>query len=99
LYNYEPLDSMYPEVYYRVYPYVKQMCEMYDNSSNPDLYPYPTREAVEKMTDSIYHRVMAEMKNLSADEEITVKQFERGLFRSLIAILLIRELLRRRRSY
>jgi len=90
---------MYPEVYYRVYPYVKQMCEMYDNSSNPDLYPYPTREAVEKMTDSIYHRVMAEMKNLSADEEITVKQFERGLFRSLIAILLIRELLRRRRSY
>jgi len=37
LYNYEPLDSMYPEVYYRVYPYVKQMCEMYDNSSNPDL--------------------------------------------------------------
>ncbi|HHW28329.1 MAG TPA: hypothetical protein GXX21_02045 [Syntrophomonadaceae bacterium] len=99
MYNYEPLDSMYPEVYYRVYPYVKQMCEMYDNSSNPDLYPYPTREAVEKMTDSIYHRVMAEMKNLSADEEITVKQFERGLFRSLIAILLIRELLRRRRSY
>lgn len=99
MYNYEPLDSMYPEVYYRVYPYVKQMCEMYDNSSNPDLYPYPTREAVEKMTDSIYHRVMGEMKNLSADEEITVKQFERGLFRSLIAILLIRELLRRRRSY
>jgi len=99
LYNYEPLDSMYPEVYYRVYPYVKQMCEMYDNSSNPDLYPYPTREAVEKMTDSIYHRVMAEMKNLSTDEEITIKQFERGLFRSLIAILLIRELLRRRRSY
>ncbi|MDR9756114.1 MAG: hypothetical protein ACN4A7_09395 [Thermacetogeniaceae bacterium] len=99
MYNYEPLDSMYPDVYYRVYPYVKQMCEMYDNSSNPDLYPYPTREAIEKMTDSIYNRVMAEMKNLSSDEEITVKQFGRGLFRSLIAILLIRELLRRRRSF
>ena len=59
MYNYEPLDSMYPDVYYRVYPYVKQMCEMYDNSSNPDLYPYPTREAIEKMTDSIYNRYSA----------------------------------------
>lgn len=100
MYNYEPLDSMYPDIYHRVYPYVKQMCEMYDNSSNPDLYPYPTREAIEKMTDSIYNRVMVEMKDLSLDEEITAKQFfGRGLFRSLITILLIRELLRRRRSY
>lgn len=97
-YAYESLDAMYPEVYCRVYPHVKQMCEMHDNPSNPDMYPYPTREGVEKMADHIYNRVTMEMRDI-IDEDITAQQFGRVLLRDLIVILLIREFLRRRRSF
>ncbi|MDD4675382.1 MAG: hypothetical protein PHX31_07015 [Syntrophaceticus schinkii] len=95
----EPLDAMYPEVYHRVYPHVKHMCEMYDNPSNPDFYPYPTRQGVEKMADHIYNRVLMEMRDASIEEDISTQQFGRGLLRDLVLILLIRELLRRRRSF
>lgn len=95
----EPLDAMYPDIYHRVYPHVKQMCEMYDNPSNPDFYPYPTRHGIEKMTDHIYNKVLPEMRDVSTEEDISAQQFRRGLLRDLILILLIRELLRRRRSF
>lgn len=86
----ETLDAMYPDVYNRVYPAVRQMCERYDNPSNPGFYPYPTRAAVEGMADSIYQQVAP---NLG----MSFQQRRRGLLRPLILILLIRELLRRRR--
>lgn len=96
----EPLDSMYPEIYYRIYPMIKQMCEMHDNPSNPELYPYPCRAGVERMADHIYRRVLTEMGDDYPEKEYTAEQFgRRGLLRSLILILLIRELLRRRGSY
>ncbi|SFG22850.1 hypothetical protein SAMN05660649_01042 [Desulfotomaculum arcticum] len=89
----EPLDVMYPDIYYQVYPVVKQYCEMYDNPSNPGCYPYPTRMTIEQMTTQIYQKVVV----------VTGYQLERqdgrGLLRSLVLILLIRELLRRRGSY
>lgn len=92
-YPQEPLDSMYPDVYYRVYPMVKQACEMYDNPNNPGFYPYPTRTAVEQLTDHVYQRAAAE--GCCPME----RQDGRGLLRALILVLVIRELLRRRRSY
>ncbi len=89
----EPLDTMYPDIYYHVYPTVKQYCEMYDNPNNPGCYPYPTRVAVEQMTTQIYQKVTM----------VTSYPLERqdggGLLRPIILILLIRELLRRRGSY
>ncbi|WP_066633717.1 hypothetical protein [Desulfolucanica intricata] len=90
-YPMESLDAMYPEVYHKCYPMVKQMCEMYDNPSNPGFYPYPNRVAVEQMTDHIY-QMMGSMG-------YPMQRQGEGLLRSLILILLIRELLRRRGSY
>jgi hypothetical protein len=96
----ERLEDMYPSVYYQVYPHVRQMCEMYDTSSNPDFYPCPRRHAVERMADEICSRVMLEMRDASDEldgEDIIAQQFRGGPFRDLVFILLIRELLGRRR--
>ncbi|KUK36950.1 MAG: hypothetical protein PWQ99_645 [Clostridia bacterium] len=99
-YPVEPLDSMYPEIYYRLYPMIKQMCEMHDNPSNPELYPYPSRAGVERMADHIYRRVLADHGSDYPEREYVAEQLGRGgLLRPLILILLIRELLRRRGSY
>lgn len=92
LYAQEHLEAMYPDVYNKVYPMVKLCCEMYDVPTNPGFYPYPTRSAVDQMTDYIY-------QNMGESGASQVKQqFGGELLRSLILILLIRELLRRRRT-
>lgn len=92
VFPHEPLDAMYPDIYYRVYPMVKQMCEMYDTPSNPGFYPYPSRTSVAQMSEQICQRVMRDMgESFNPDGR-------RGFLRSLVLILLIRELLRRRGS-
>lgn len=97
MYPQEPLEAMYPDIYYQVYPKVKMYCEMYDVPMNSGLYPYPNRTAVEQMTDYIYQNVG------TAVETKVEQQFGGGfggrIVRSLITILLIRELLRRRGPY
>ncbi|MBZ4653284.1 MAG: hypothetical protein JG781_623 [Peptococcaceae bacterium] len=92
LYPQEHLEAMYPDIYHRVYPMIRQCCEIYDVPTNPGFYPYPTRAAVEQMADYIHQRVMADPASPAE------RQFGGGLLRALILILLIRELLRRRRS-
>ena len=57
----ERLEDMYPDIYRRVYPRVMQMCMMKDVPGNPEMYPNPSRAAVERMTDDIYRDVSAEM--------------------------------------
>jgi len=93
-YPQETLDAMYPDIYYRCYPMVKQACEMYDNPDNPGFYPYPTRAAVDQMTDYVLQRV-----SMDGYYPMERQQDARGLLRGLILILIIRELLRRRRSF
>lgn len=93
----ERLEDMYPSVYYQVYPHVNQICEMYDTSSNPDFYPCPRRHAVERMADEICSKVMLEMRDAADEQDISAQQFRGGFFRDLVFILLVRELLGRRR--
>lgn len=109
----ESLESMYPDIYNRVYPKVQHMCNMMDTPNNPQMYPCPRREAVERMTDDIYMQVMNEMDENYWDT-MTQQQipgyddyygggyrrgsFRRGGFlRDIVSIILIRELLGRRR--
>lgn len=92
VYPYEHLEAMYPDIYRRVYPVMLQVCEMYDVPSNPGFYPYPTRAAVEQLTDYICQRCAAE-PGFAMDRQVN------PLLRSLILILLIRQLLRRRFTF
>lgn len=63
----------------------------------------PTSEQLESMIDKICEKLESEVDDLIKQEmDKDDRQFGfggRGLFRSLISILLIRELLRRRRPY
>jgi hypothetical protein len=97
----ESLGSMYPEIYHRVYPKVRDMCMIMDTPANPGMYPAPNRAIVERMVDDIYRRTVAEIGDpdghfREGDERQFTAFSGRGLLRDLIFILLIRELFRRR---
>ncbi|MFA7468281.1 MAG: hypothetical protein WCY82_08445 [Desulfotomaculaceae bacterium] len=94
-YPQETLDAMYPDIYYRCYPMVKQACEMYDNPNNPDFYPYPNRTSVNQMADYVYQRVATTEGYYPMNRQ----DGSGNILRSLILILIIRELLRRRGSF
>lgn len=98
LYAMEHLEMMYPEEYNKVYPMVRMCCEMYDVPSNPGFYPYPTRAAVEQMTDYICQNVCTTGET-EVNQQFGAFGFGRRFLRPFILILLIRELLRRRRSF
>jgi len=55
------LESMYPDIYNNIYPKVRHMCMVMDHPHNPEMYPCPRRQTVERMTDDIYMQVMSEM--------------------------------------
>lgn len=87
----ETLDQMYPEIYYKCYPVVKRACEMYDVPSNPMFYPYPTRAAVQQLADYCCQQI-------ESDPAFMMDRQGR-LFRDLVLILLLRQLLFRRGVY
>jgi hypothetical protein len=102
-YPVERLEDMYPEIYHRVYPKIMRVCAEKDD---PDMYPYPSRAMVESMTDEVYMRTVMEIGDPEDDgygmmqgRQVAPFGFgrRRRLLRDLIRILLIRELLRRRR--
>ena len=102
----DDLERMYPEVYRVVYPMVCFAC---DNVRTP-----VTEGMVDMMTDDIYDRVEAdgrinvnmyfEDRNIQSDIEDRQEDRQRmprrnRFLRDLIRILLLRELLRRRRRF
>jgi hypothetical protein len=94
----------YPDIYYMIYPFVVKKCDMMDSLYNPMMYPYPSYEMIEKMTDEIYEECKNtypnEFKEYEERSETTQRRpRRRGLLRGLIGILLIDEILRRRRRY
>ncbi|HHY82354.1 MAG TPA: hypothetical protein GX505_06705 [Clostridiales bacterium] len=95
---------MYPDIYYRIYPYVHRTCDRMDN---PYMY-YPSEAQVESMINECYDACVRGMPDLiqyadlkaEQENEAEASQFRRRpLLRDLIAIILISELFRRRRRY
>ena len=97
----DDLERMYPETYRVVYPMVCSTC---DNIRTP-----VTEEMVDMMTDDIYDRVEADGRikidisvEVRNDDETSENRQRRPrrrnrFLRDLIRILLLRELIRRRR--
>jgi hypothetical protein len=94
----EELEAMYPRVYRIIYPHVKYQCDMFDSKNGM---MNPTREQVEAMVDDIQRKVEPEVDmEINLPTEEAERQFGFGgrrLFRDLVSILLLRQLLRRRR--
>ncbi|KAB3537799.1 hypothetical protein F8154_02130 [Alkaliphilus pronyensis] len=83
------LADMYPDVYKRVYPKVQEICYHMDVPSNPRMYPQVDPQMIEEMVGQIYE--------MEAGQPYA-SQF-RGVFRDLITILVLRELINRRRGF
>lgn len=95
------LESMYPKVYIIVHPAVQHHCDMMDAKFG--MMHIPSREELDSLADGI-------VKIVSPDVEVIITQSEREeerqlglggrrLLRDLVSILLLRELIRRRRPF
>ncbi|HZK34642.1 MAG TPA: hypothetical protein VFD33_04965 [Bacillota bacterium] len=93
---------MYPDIYYRIYPYANMICDQMDNA----YMMYPSEAHVESMVNTCYDACIRAMPDLYqyagikvAEADADTKQLfrRRPLLRDLIAIVLIGELFRRRR--
>lgn len=94
-------EKMYPELYRKVYPHVRGICERDDNAANQAMHPFPKQEVVDKMVDEIYENIR--MDNIGMENmQRTPLGYGYGpinILRAFIAALLLRELVDRRRFY
>ncbi len=90
------LEEMYPTIYRTVYPSVSYRCDRM-HAQHGDMY-VPNREEFDEMVSDIQNNVIENEEN-SQSQEVDINQWNRnsGPFRDLVSILLIRELLDRRR--
>lgn len=86
-------EKMYPEIYHEIYPYVLRVCEREDHMYNQAMHPFPRRQTMDRMVDEIYDTYNKDKMHRSPDGH----GGSGNLIKSLIGILLIRELLGRRR--
>jgi hypothetical protein len=95
------LESMYPDMYYRMYPEVVRECDRMEMVYGEEY--MPGREELDKMMDNIFVKLNVDIDistgslQASADSIETQVYGGRGILRDLAGILLIRELLGRRR--
>ncbi|RKD31239.1 hypothetical protein [Thermohalobacter berrensis] len=95
----------YPQLYYDVYPRVRSCVDRHNYPGNPDMYPYPNREQLDTMVNEVYDEMIEEYPEIDNDPgerrrpRSQQRPFfgRRRIFRDLIGVLLIQELLRRRR--
>ena len=103
-------QTMYPEIFYKLQPYVMMVCDQMDYSSI-----MPNMEMVQNMTDNIFDDVcrmypdLVEYVRNNENDEAAIPTFNhnpdrrrfrrRGLFRDIIDILILSELFGRRRRF
>jgi hypothetical protein len=96
----EQMESMYPQVYYRMYPMVQAHCSMW--MAQYPMYT-PTAEQLGTMAEDVSVRTEQEMDGMTqGDGGSEDRQFgfgRRRFLRDLASILLIRELIGRRRRH
>jgi len=91
-------NKMYPEMYNRIYPYVKRKCEMEDTEYNQMMNPFPNQETVNRMVNEIYEEYKKDYGDEESPEEnYKLTRINGYIGRDLITILLLGELLGRRR--
>ena len=90
----DPVETMYPEIYYKMYPMVANRAERYLMENGP--YHNPTKEYLGGMVQEIVDGVNYHDQDLDID----YRQFDaRDLLTGLATVLLVRELVDRRRPF
>jgi len=99
VYDDKYLKEMYPEIYIRIYPMVRSHCDMME-SMHGAMY-CPSKEEMDHICKEVYEKQHRDCEDDDEryDNDDTRQIFggRRGLTQDLIRILLIRDLLGRRR--
>lgn len=102
-YNYlqycqQQAEKAYPKIYHRLYPYVIQIGNREDTEDNQEMNPFPGERKIDNMVDEIYDMYERDNNPDEYDEDGDFRQPRRRPFtRDLIRILLLRDLVGRRR--
>ncbi len=96
----QQLERMYPRSYHIIYPEVIRCCDMMEMTHGSS--HVPTREELEKTIDEITAKIEGEVtltfeRDAKETSDRQLGSSGRRVLRDLVGILLIRELLRRRR--
>lgn len=83
------IKKMYPPVCQKIQHYVDKEIRQYDHDLSPIYEMYPARETIDYMANCIYTNMKADMSNL-------IRQFQGDSFYTLIYVLLLNELYRKR---
>lgn len=93
------IESLYPQIYYIIYPEVVRQCDMLDRTYDQS-YMMLTRNQLEPIVDAIYEKVDGILKEQSVEESDYEKsQYGRGrgFLRDVIWLVLLQQLFGRRR--
>ncbi|MCT4606992.1 MAG: hypothetical protein N4A64_12995 [Marinisporobacter sp.] len=85
-------EKMYPKNCQELLPYVQRVCAREDHIYNERMYPFPDEKMVEEMVDEVYEMYTKDNMYRSPDGG-----YGRGMFRNVIWLLLLGQLLGRRR--
>lgn len=107
--NTRMMDCVYPEIYYKVQPFIMMACDQMD------MHQMPTQAMIDQMADNIHDDVVRMYPDMAEYAQSTMTTIadphdpppfgrdhrdgrfrRRGLFNDLITILLLQELLGRR---
>ncbi len=92
-------ENMYPKIYKDMYPYVKGMCDQVDNPNNPMMFPFPNEESINNMVKDVtknYKENSKMHRNEDIDDQYRINGRDLD---DLARILLLRELVGRRRRF
>jgi len=90
------LEEMYPRIYFIIYPIIIHHCDLLD-AQHGDMH-VPSKDTFNEMVESVHSRVSDDL-DANNQQGIEIKQWNRDTpeVRDLISIILLRELLQRRR--
>ncbi|OOO62419.1 hypothetical protein [Clostridium tepidum] len=96
--NDEDLKNLYPKIYFKIYPLVKEHCDIIEKEKGEN--HCPSKKEVDTVCKKIYEKIKPQL-----DDDDEYKDFyrqhryrRRHAVRDIIGILLINELLGRRRK-
>ncbi len=98
--NDEDLKALYPKIYFRIYPLVKQHCDMMEKEKGQ--HHCPSKKEVDIACKKIYEKIKPQLDDDDDDKDCSRQRRyrRRHAVRDIAGILLINELLgRRRRRY
>ncbi len=87
-------SKMYPEMYYRIMPYINRKCEILDSEYNSIMNPFPNQEVINEMAQEIYEEYKNDEVEPETNENLT--RYNGYIGPGIVTILLLGTLLGRR---